>query len=117
FNWALGMQQENYKNGEKFLSDGELRKLFTQLKKQEEYQWLNTVSNNVPKQAIKDACESYKRFFKGYSKFPKFKSKRISKPAFYQDNIKIQFTKTHVKVEGFANSKKKSRQRINWIKL
>lgn len=117
YNWALGAQQENYKNGGKFLSNNELRKTFTQLKKTEEYKWLNTISNNVAKQAIKDACESYKRFFKGHSKFPKFKSKRRSKPSFYQDNVKIKFTGTHVKVEGFANSKKKNRQALNWIRL
>lgn len=117
FNWTLGEQQENYKNGGKFLTDGVLRKRFTQLKKTDEYKWLNSVSNNVSKQAIKDACEAYKRFFNGYSKFPRFKSKRKSKPSFYQDNVKIQFTKTHVKMEGFANSRRRNRQKINWIRL
>ena len=64
YNWALDKEQENYKNGGKFISDGDLRKEFTQLKKTEEYGWLNHVSNNVTKQAIKDACDVYKRFFK-----------------------------------------------------
>lgn len=117
YNWALGRVKENYKNGGKFLSDGDLRKEFTQLKKTEEYSWLNEVSNNVTKQAIKDACNAYKRFFKGYSKFPKFKSRKFSTPSFYQDNVKIQFSDTHVKVEGFATSKKKNKQKINWIRL
>lgn len=97
YNWALAREQENYKQGNKFLQDGELRKEFTQLKKQEDYKWLTKISNNVPKQAIKDACDSYKRFFKGQSKYPKFKSKKRSKPSFYQDNVKIKFTETHVK--------------------
>ncbi len=117
YNWALGREQENYKNDGKFISDGDLRKEFTQLKKTNEYDWLNTVSNNVTKQAIKDACDSYKRFFKGYSKFPQFKSKKHSIPSFYQDNTKIQFTETYVKVEGFATSKKKNKQKLNWIRL
>ena len=108
YNWALGREQENYQNGGKFLSDGDLRKEFTQLKKTEEYFWLNEISNNVTKQAIKDACNIYKRFFKGYSKFPKFKSRKSSQPSFYQDNVKIQFSDTHVKVEGFTSSKKKT---------
>lgn len=38
-------------------------------------------------------------------------------PKFYQDNVKIQFTNTHVKVEGFADSKKRNKQKLNWIKL
>ena len=117
YNWALGREQENHKNGGKFISDGDLRKEFTQLKRTEEYAWLNNVSNNVTKQAIKDACEAYRNFFKGYTKFPRFKSKKYSVPKFYQDNVKIQFTNTHVKVEGFATSKKKNKQKLNWIRL
>ena len=117
YNWAIAREQENYKNGGKFISDNDLRKEFTQLKKQEEFQWLNHVSNNVTKQAIKDACNTYKRFFKGQCKYPKFKSKRKSTPSFYQDNIKIQFSETHIKVEGFSMSKKQNKQKLNWIKL
>ena len=117
YNWAIAREQENYKQGNKFLSDSELRKEFTQLKKLQEYQWLNEVSNNVTKQAIKDACNTYKRFFKGQCKYPKFKSKKHSSPSFYQDNIKIQFTDTHVKVEKFSMSKKQNKQKLNWIKL
>lgn len=117
YNWAIVREQENYKQGNKFLSDSELRKEFTQLKKLPEYQWLNEVSNNVTKQAIKDACNAYKRFFKGQCKYPNFKSKKHSAPSFYQDNVKIQFTNTHVKVEGFSVSKKKNKQKLNWIRL
>lgn len=117
YNWAIAREQENYHQGNKFLTDNELRKEFTQLKKLPDYEWLNEVSNNVTKQAIKDACNTYKRFFKGQCKYPKFKSKKYSTPAFYQDNCKIQFTDTHVKVEGFSRSKKRNKQKLNWIKL
>ena len=117
YNWAIAREQENYKQGNKFLSDNDLRKEFTQLKKQSEYKWLNEVSNNVTKQAIKDACSTYKRFFKGQCKYPKFKSKKYSIPSFYQDNVMIRFTDTHVKVEGFSMSKKRNKQKLNWIKL
>ena len=113
YNWALGREKENYVKGGKFISDANLRKKFTQLKKTDGYLWLNDVSNNVPKQAIKDACDSYKRFFKGIAGYPKFKSRKYAVPSFYQDNIKIQFTDTHVKVEGFAASKKKNKQKLN----
>jgi putative transposase len=40
------------------------------------YKWLNEVSNNVTKQAIKDACDSYKRFFKDYQNILNLKVKR-----------------------------------------
>lgn len=117
YNWTIAKQQENYKNGGKFISDNDLRKEFTQLKTLEEYTWLYTISNNVTKQAIKDACTSYKRFFKGQSKLPKFKSKRFDKPSFYVDNVKIKFTETHVKLENIATSKKKNKAKLNWIRL
>ena len=117
YNWTLGKQQENYKNGGKFISDNELRKEFTKLKKTKEYEWLNQYSNNIPKQAIKDACDSYKRFFKGYSKFPRFKSKKKSRPSFYVDNIKIKFSDTHVKLEKLSNSTKKNKAKLNWVRL
>ena len=117
YNWAIAREQENYKQGNKFLSDSELRREFTQLKKLQEYKWLNEVSNNVAKQAIKDACNTYKRFFKRCCKHPKLKSKKHSTPSFYQDNIVIRFTDTHVKVEGFSMSKKRNKQKLNWIKL
>ena len=117
YNWAINREEENHKQGNKFLSNIDLRKEFTQLKKLQEFKWLNEISNNVTKQAIKDACSAYKNFFKGQCKFPKFKSKKQSTPSFYQDNIQIQFTGTHVKVEKFSISTKKNKQKLNWIKL
>lgn len=89
YNWTLARQEENYKNGGKFIKDGDLRKEITQLKKSE-LSWLNEVSNNVAKQAVKDACNAYKRFFKGLANKPRFKSKKKSKPSFYNDNIKLK---------------------------
>jgi len=106
YNWALSRQQENYKNGGKFISDRELRKEFTILKNTEEYQWLYNYSNNITKQAIKDACGAYVKFFKKHADRPKFKSKGKSKPKFYQDTEKIKFTETHVRIE-----------KVGWVRL
>ncbi|CAG9701797.1 RNA-guided endonuclease InsQ/TnpB family protein [Clostridium neonatale] len=117
YNWALGREQENYKNGGSFLSDYDLRKEFTKLKSKKEYKWLNDYSNNITKQAIKDACLAYKRFFKGQSAFPKFKSRRKSKPSFYMDTDKIQFTDKTVRLEKITLSRKKNKQKLNWIRL
>ena len=117
YNWALAREKENYEKGGKFISDSELRKEFTTLRNSNEYAWLQNVSNNVTKQAIKDACTAYKNFFKGLQKYPRFKSKKRSMPKFYQDNIKIKFTDTHVKFEGFSSSKKANKQKLNWVRL
>ena len=88
YNWALAREIENYKKGGRFISDAELRKGFTELRHSDEYAWLLSISNNVTKQAIKDACTAYKNLFKGLQKYPRFKSKKKSTPKFYQDNIK-----------------------------
>ena len=46
YNWTLNKQEENFKLSNKFISDNDLRKEITQLKKSELI-WLNEVSNNV----------------------------------------------------------------------
>ena len=105
YNWTLTRQEENYKNGGKFIPNGVLRKELTQLKKSE-LSWLNEVSNNVAKQAVKDACNAYKRFFKGLSNKPRFKSRKRSKKSFYNDNGKLK-----VKDGKLVNIEK-----VGWIK-
>lgn len=99
FNWTLERQQENYQKGLKFCSDNDLRKEITQLKKTEAFNWLGDVSNNVAKQAVKDACEAYKRFFKGLAQRPRFKSRKRSKPSFYNDNCKLKVKPQQVLIE------------------
>lgn len=105
YNWTIAKQEENYKNSGKFISDNDLRKEITQLKKSE-LVWLSEVSNNVAKQAVKDACDAYKRFFKGLSDRPRFKSRRKSKKSFYNDNCKLK-----VKEGKLVNVEK-----VGWIK-
>lgn len=105
YNWTLNKQETNYKNGGKFIQDGILRKEITQLKK-EELSWLKDVSANIPKQAIKDACSSYKRFFKGLANKPKFKSKKKNRPSFYNDPIKLKV----------KENKSVLLEKIGWVK-
>ena len=106
YNWTLSKQEENYKNGGKFINDGDLRKELTTLKHTDELKWLNNYSNNITKQAIKDACDAYCKFFKGLSDKPKFKSRKKSQPKFYQDTDKIKFKDGKVRLE-----------KIGWVKL
>ena len=117
YNWALTREQENHEKGGKFLPDTVLRKEFTRLRNSDEYAWLQNISNNVTKQAIKDACNAYKNFFKGLQQYPRYKTKKRSMPKFYQDNIKLKFTDTHVKLEGFSSSRKANKQKLNWVRL
>ena len=104
YNWTLNRQEENYKNGGEFIKDNDLRKEITQLKK-DELSWLNEVSNNVAKQSVKDCCNAYKNFFRGLSDKPKFKSKKKSKPSFYNDTSKLKAKEKSVLIE-----------KVGWIK-
>lgn len=105
YNWTLNRQQENYKQGGKFVSNNDLRKELTKLKQTEEYKWLYEVSNNIAKQAVKDACDAFIKFFKGQSRFPRFKSRRNSEASFYNDTFKLKVKKKLVLIE-----------KIGWIK-
>ena len=75
----------------------------------EEYKWINECGSKARKKSIQNAETSYKRFFKGQSKFPRFKKKDRS-------NIGLYFpknNKTDWKIE---------RHRINiptlkWVRL
>ncbi len=105
YNWTLNKQEENHKNGGTFIPNDTLRKELTVLKQTEECNWLFDVSNNITKQAIKDACDAYKKFFKGKAKKPRFKSRRKSRPSFYNDTEKLKVQKDLVLIE-----------KVGWVK-
>ncbi|QXE18361.1 RNA-guided endonuclease TnpB family protein [Clostridium sp. 001] len=107
YNWTLARQEDNYKNGGKFISDNDLRKKITILK-QDSLSWLNEVSNNVAKQAVKDGCDAYKKFFKKLADKPRFKSRKKSKPSFYNDTLKLKVKENSVLIEkvGWIDIKK-----------
>lgn len=106
YNWTLARQEDNYRNGGKFISDNELRKELTRLKQTEEFSWLSNYSNNITKQSVKDACEAYRKFFKKQSVKPRFKSRKKCLPKFYQDTHKIKFKDGKVRLE-----------KIGWVRL
>ena len=79
YNWAIALEEENYKNGGKFISGYELAKRFTQFKKQEGNELLKEISGRALKVAILNAATAYDNFFKKRGKHPKFKTKKRSK--------------------------------------
>lgn len=135
YNWVIHQQLA----ADTFISEGELRKQFTQFKRQPDNKWMYAISNNVMKQAIRDCYKAYDRFFKyrkqggeKYSQktlqrlarqgkqpsvyemrcYPKYK-RRKEKQSFYQDTAKIQFTATHVRIELLGGKRKQ----LCWVKL
>lgn len=114
YNWTLNKQLEAFNNGQKFISEGELRKEFTKFKKDMKSNgedWLYEIPNNATKQAIKDCFRAYKNFFNKKSQRPKFKSKKHSKLSFYNDTYKIKVFSNKVQLEviGTMNLAEKDR--------
>lgn len=58
------------------------------LKKKEEFEWISLCGSKARKKAIMNAEMAFKNFFKGKSKFPRFKKKS-------QQDVKIYFPKDH----------------------
>ena len=100
YNYHLGRNKENYKNGGKYLKDTVTRKEITKLKKTNEYKWLNEVGSNVIKQAVKDANKAFKDFFSKNKGYPKFKSKKKERPSFY-----VNYESLSKKKKGFHGEK------------
>ena len=77
YNWVIGLEKENYKNGGKFITKTQLTKLWKVKKK--ELLWAKKISGRAFRSGIFNAIESYERFFKGLSGYPKLKTKRNSR--------------------------------------
>ena len=97
YNLTIELQEENYKKGNKFLSDSEVRKIITTRKK-DDLAWLCDYNCDIVKQAVKDACKAYKKFFNKKAKKPKFKSAKLTKPSFYVDGWKLKIENGYVKI-------------------
>ena len=97
YNLTIAIQEENYKAGNKFLSDGDVRKLITQ-RKQEDLHWLYDYNCDIVKQAVKDACKAYKTFFNSHKGKPKYKSRKFTKPSFYIDGWKLKIKDGYLKI-------------------
>lgn len=90
WNWMLAKQEELYKQGEKHLSAFSMIKLLTPLKKDGKHEWLYEVSNTSCQIICQDLDKAYKEFFAKRRGFPRFKSRKRSKPSFPVCNEKLR---------------------------
>ena len=97
YNSYLAKNQElyrQYKDGlidkkQSFMSANDFDKYINHnVKTLEEYIWINSCGAKARKKAICNAETAYKRFFKGESKFPRFKKKK-------NQDVKIYFPKNN----------------------
>jgi len=78
-----------------------------------EYQWIKSVSSKAVKQAIMNGEKAFKRFFKGESKFPRFKKKkRQDVKSYFPKNNATDWTierhRLKIPTLGFVQLKEKS---------
>ncbi|MHC1684039.1 MAG: RNA-guided endonuclease InsQ/TnpB family protein [Clostridiaceae bacterium] len=102
YNWGLAKWEEEYKQGLK-PSNISLKKEFNNtIKKDEKFNWLYEVSGQITVQSFEDLNTAYKNFFKGLSKYPKFKTKKKSKQSFYvrYDSMNIKEGKINIEKVG-----------------
>lgn len=82
WNHMLKEQERLYETGEKHLSAFDMINLIKPLKNDGEHEWLYNVSNRSMTTTCQDLDKAYQSFFRKQSGFPKFKSRKRSKPNF-----------------------------------
>lgn len=102
WNEMLNMLNQRYQNNKnlKMLSYPKLSALLPTLKLQ--YSWLKEVDSVAIQCSVKTLSESFDRFFKGYSKYPKFKTKKLSKQSYTSsirgNNIRFNHNQRYIKI-------------------
>ena len=112
YNWGLAFLNDYYKENNRSLSINELRKEFTKLRNDIEYFWLKEVSSEIPQQALKDLGESFKKFFRKESAYPKFKKKGKCEISFFHLNNKFVVENNKIKLEKIGYVKMKDEGRL-----
>ncbi len=105
YNYFLDVNEQTYKEGRR-ITEGEVRKYINNVLKKTTHTWLKEVGSNVMKQGVKDAALALKRYIKGISGKPKFKSRRKSKISFYVNYERLRRTKNgfHGEKIGFVKT-------------
>ncbi len=99
WNYMLALQEQRYKDGEKHLSNYDMINVMPVLKKESDKRWLQDVSSQALNIVCTDLSKAYDTFFKKQSGFPKFKSRKRSKPNFPTRCNRLWFSETHTNIE------------------
>lgn len=101
YNQTLSYRKEIYETQKKSMNKTSCNNYCNQVLKKE-YEWLKEVDKFALTNAIYNMDTAYQRFFKGFSSYPKFKSKRNNKKSystnFTNNNIEISFEDNKIKL-------------------
>jgi len=105
YNYFLNERKREYETNKNNLNYYDNAKSLTELKKQEEYSWLNEINSQTLQHSLKSLDGAYQNFFKYKKGFPRFKSKHnkntFTIPQFVRletDRLKIPKFKDPIKV-------------------
>lgn len=111
YNFFLSYNQEKYNEyledntKEKFISECNVRKYINNVLKKTTHPWLKEVGSNVIKMSVMDANNALKRFFNKISGYPKYKSRKKSKPSFYVNYERLKKTQNGFRGEKLGEVK------------
>lgn len=111
YNWALDKCKDLYAQYGKY-SINKVKREFTQLKKQDDFKWLNDVSSHTTQESIRNLDKAFKKFFKKQSKYPKFKTKRNKRQSFYVRYETLYFKNNFCNIEKIGKVKFKTNYKI-----
>ena len=86
YNWALALRTNSYYQDKIPLSYTDTSNALTKLKKDPEKPWLKEVSSVPLQQGLRHLNTAFQNFFKGKTKYPKFKKKCNRQSAHYMPN-------------------------------
>lgn len=109
WNYFLNLENENYRNGGKFIDHYDLNRKMTDLKKDGIHGWLDKVSNSSLQLVCRDLTKAFKDFFNMITRYPKFKSKKKAKPTYPVRNDRTFFKSSSVcRISSIGDVKYKS---------
>lgn len=76
YNYFLNERKKEYETNKNTINYYDNAKSLTELKKQEEYSWLNEINSQSLQDSLKNLETAYKNFFRFKKGFPRFKSKK-----------------------------------------
>ncbi|MDA1585120.1 transposase [Bacillus cereus group sp. TH230-1LC] len=109
YNLYISKNKEAYESDGKFLSGYDFSKWLNNIHTKECDQWIKEVSSKAVKQAIMNGDKAFKRFFKGLSKFPRYKKKK-------KQDVKCYFPKNN-KTDWTVERHRVKIPTIGWTRL
>jgi putative transposase len=96
YNYFLNERKMEYETNKQTLNYYDNSRALTELKKQEEYSWLNEINSQSLQHSLKHLDDAYNGFFKKRTKFPKFKSKHTKNTFKVPQFVKLENGKLRI---------------------